>query len=50
MNAWELWIAAVLYISVATRYLNHGDAGMCVTFIAYAAANVGLFFSSVSKV
>jgi hypothetical protein len=50
MNAWELWLAAGLYVSVAIRYGQHGDPGMCVAFIAYAAANVGMFFSSVSKV
>ena len=46
MKLWELAIAALLYLSVAGRYLNIGDYGMALAFAAYALANVGFIIAA----
>ena len=41
MTAWQLGIAAGLYLWVGFDYARAGHAGMAFAFVAYAFANVG---------
>jgi isopropylmalate/homocitrate/citramalate synthase len=46
VNAWELAVAAALYVSVSLRFANHDDYGMALAFSAYAVANIGLMMAA----
>lgn len=50
MTPWELLLATALYVSVGVRYAMHDDPGMALMFMAYGLANVGLLWSTMSKV
>lgn len=46
MIAWELAVAAVLYLNVARRYFATDDLGMALAFFSYALANVGFIWAA----
>lgn len=45
MNGLLLIIVGVIYIVVGIKYYLNGDIGLCIAFISYALANVGLYLS-----
>ena len=46
MTPWELLIASVLYVSVSWRYVDNGDPGLALAFLAYALANIGFIWAA----
>lgn len=46
MTAWQLGIAAVVYVWVAFDYACLGQMGMALAFVAYAAANLGFILAA----
>jgi len=40
-----LVLAGLLYLGMATAYWRAGQRGMCVAFLAYAAANGGFVWA-----
>lgn len=45
MSATYLSIATLLYFLTAVDLLRNKDYGMCLTFAAYAMANIGLIWA-----
>jgi hypothetical protein len=46
MKAWELAVAALLYLNIARRYGIVGNWGMCLAWASYALANVGFIIAA----
>jgi len=44
VSAWTIGAVTLLYIATAISLWLEGRSGMCVTFIGYALANVGLIW------
>jgi len=44
-----LVIVTVLYLIAAADFFVHGKAGMGITFVAYAMANIGLLIEAMRK-
>jgi len=36
---------ALIYVGVAVSYWREGNPGMCITFLGYAGANIGLIIA-----
>jgi hypothetical protein len=49
MGLTALFIVCLLYLVTALDYYRKQDVGMCVAFIAYAAANIGFMINLWSK-
>ena len=46
MSAWQLGIAAALYLWVGIDFAIAGKTGMALAFFAYALANVGFIIEA----
>lgn len=45
MSATLLLIVGLIYVGLGFNYAISGNLGMCITFVAYAIANYGLWVS-----
>jgi hypothetical protein len=45
MNEILLGIVSVIYLFVAINYFRAGNIGLGICFVAYAAANVGIYIA-----
>jgi hypothetical protein len=43
MSAWLIALTGVIYVYVAVEQGMKGNIGMLITYIGYAAANIGLY-------
>jgi hypothetical protein len=43
-----LFIVSIIYIIVGIDYALAGNYGLCLCFVAYSIANVGIWFSGAS--
>lgn len=46
MSGWLIGLVTVIYMLVAIDFGMRGNWGMCVCFLGYCAANVGLIIAS----
>lgn len=46
MSAPLLWIVSAIYFGVAIDFGYRDNPGMCIAFLAYAVANIGLIVAS----
>ena len=49
MSSWLLGFVGFIYLAVAFDYFRQHDYGMCLSFIAYALANLGFIITNVQK-
>ncbi len=47
MSIWLIGIVTIIYLGVAISYWLEGNKGLCITFVSYAGANIGLIIASV---
>lgn len=46
MSAGLIGIVTIIYLGVAASEYQNGSKGMCITFIGYSLANLGLIYQT----
>ena len=46
MSAWLIGLVTVIYLAIAVSFLLKGNPGMCLCFVGYCVANVGIIWAT----
>ena len=46
MSGWLIGLVTLIYLGVAAAYYSEDNTGMCICFVGYAIANVGIILAT----